>query len=410
MKSYCEKEISDSFQGKDYDIAKSHNARWLDQKCAADVVTIVADCITQYAEDKPNTTFSSVDIWRSNYTVENVLAIFKKPSPDAKIARNEYDKFFQQPMEMLSYAGVLEKIKVGNRNLYAVGDKDMLAFIALRERNALSFMAAYIEKVMTDSGLWNAFERFFAKQTKEEYNALKTQYSSFIRTNTPINGEVECNRIFIKVLNTLAYCRDTCGTERGHLSKDKVTFDMLMYNRNNFRDLHSEKPKGVTRKEHEPTHLVTIEQEAYYKYLSNKAKRVVKNFNLQFRSGVTEYDRTKFGDEPATHIHHIFPAADFPAISFYFENLIALTPTQHLNHAHTMGTTIVINRKYQYLLILAKIASIKTNLSSRKEEVIYDFHKLLHVLHIGLSDEVFKSIAENNYDAVIHQVNLAYNS
>lgn len=410
MKSYSEEELSEYFQGKDCDIAKSHNARWLDQKCAIDVVTIVADCIMQYAENKPNTTFSSIDIWRDNYTVENVLAIFKKPSPDAKIARNEYDKFFQQPMEMLSYAGVLEKIKVGNRNLYAIGDKDMLAFIAMRERNALSFMAAYIEKVLTDSGLWNAFERFFAKQTKEEYQALKTRYSSFIRENTPINGEVECNRIFIKVLNPLAYCRNTCGTERGYLSKDKVTFDMLMYNRNNFRDLYSEKPKGVTRKEHEPTRLLTIEQEAYYAYVANKAKRAIKAFNIQFRGGLTEYDSAKFGDEQATHIHHIFPAADFPAISFYFENLIALTPTQHLNYAHPMGSTTVINRKYQHLLILAKIASIKKNLSSKTEDIIYDFHKLLHILHIGLSDELFKCIADNNYDAVIHQVNLAYNS
>lgn len=29
----------------DYDIRKSGNGRWIDQKCAADVVTVVADCI-----------------------------------------------------------------------------------------------------------------------------------------------------------------------------------------------------------------------------------------------------------------------------------------------------------------------------------------------------------------------------
>ena len=305
-------------------------------------MTTIADCVLQYTKDKPGNTFSSVDVWRDNYAVENVLAIFKKPSPDARMARNEYDKFFQQPLEMLSYAGVLEKIKVSGRNFYAVRDENMLAFIALRERNALLFMTAYIEKVLADSRLWNAFERFFVRQTKEEYHTLKSKYSSFIMANTPINGEVECNRIFIKVLNPLAYHRNTRGTERGHLSKDKVTFDMLMYNRDNFRDLYSEKPKGVTRQEHEPVRQVTVSQEAYYRYVSNKAKRIVKDFNLQFRHGLTEYDRAKYGGESATHIHHIFPAADFPAISFYFENLIALTPTQHLNHAHILGTTTLI--------------------------------------------------------------------
>ncbi len=167
MKFYSEKEIRAYFQNKDYDLAKSHNARWLDQKCAIDVVTTIADCVLQYTKDKPGNTFSSVAIWHDNYAVENVLAIFKKPSPDARIARNEYDKFFQQPLEMLSYAGVLEKIKVSGRNLYAVRDENMLAFIALRERNTLLFMTAYIEKVLADSRLWNAFERFLSGRQKK---------------------------------------------------------------------------------------------------------------------------------------------------------------------------------------------------------------------------------------------------
>lgn len=29
----------------DYDIRKSGNGRWIDQKCAADVVTVIADCV-----------------------------------------------------------------------------------------------------------------------------------------------------------------------------------------------------------------------------------------------------------------------------------------------------------------------------------------------------------------------------
>ncbi len=53
---------------------------------------------------------------------------------------------------------------------------------------------------------------------------------------------------FIKVLNPLAYFKNSCGTEKGRLSEQNITYDMLMYNRNNFRDIYSDKPKGRYKK------------------------------------------------------------------------------------------------------------------------------------------------------------------
>lgn len=40
----------------DYDIRKTHNGRWIDQKCTMDVVCLVSDCIVEYitAKDKKN--------------------------------------------------------------------------------------------------------------------------------------------------------------------------------------------------------------------------------------------------------------------------------------------------------------------------------------------------------------------
>ena len=144
----------------DYDIRKSGNGRWIDQKCAADVVTVIADCIYNYELENQNGTFTTADIWHYQYAVENVESIFKKPGVESEAAKSEYDKFFQQPMEMLANANVLIKTKHGSKNIYRVNDINVLEYIALRERNALFFLKTYIEKVLMDSDLYPTFEDF----------------------------------------------------------------------------------------------------------------------------------------------------------------------------------------------------------------------------------------------------------
>lgn len=356
----------------DYDIRKSGNGRWIDQKCAADVVTVVADCIYNYALQDEDGIFTSTEIWHYDYTVENVEAIFKKPGVENEAARSEYDKFFQQPMEMLANANVLKKTKRGNRNFYQVNNLEVLEYIALRERNALFFLKTYIEKVLRDSGIYADFEAFFRTQTKDAYQHVKEVFSSFIIRNTKINGTVECNRIFIKVLNPLAYFNNSCGTEKGRLSEQIITYDMLMYNRNNFRDVYADKPKGVTQKEYATAHPVEV-NEAYYHYQSAKAKRFLRLFNDQNRGGQTEHLETAHMRDKAIHMHHIFPEAIYPEICYYLENIIALTPTQHLNYAHPNGHTQEIDEQYQHLLLLSKADRIHENLTDVAAEKIYEF-------------------------------------
>ncbi|MCM1226995.1 MAG: hypothetical protein NC320_06145 [Clostridium sp.] len=107
MRFLSEFEIKEFLSQKDYDVRVSHNARWIDQKCTPDVLTIISDCIVNYVMENGNDYFRSIDIWHDVYTVKNVESIFKKPNPNEARARNEYDKFFQQPMELLAYAGIL---------------------------------------------------------------------------------------------------------------------------------------------------------------------------------------------------------------------------------------------------------------------------------------------------------------
>ena len=56
----------------DYDIRKTHNGRWIDQKCTMDVVCLVSDCIVEYTSNREDKRFTVNDIWYSDYTVENV--------------------------------------------------------------------------------------------------------------------------------------------------------------------------------------------------------------------------------------------------------------------------------------------------------------------------------------------------
>jgi len=383
---------------RDYDIRKSHNARWIDQKCTPDVVTIIADCILEFLSDKEDdTVFTSMDIWHNDYTVQNVLDIFKKPSPKEKSARNEYDKFFQQPMEMFSYAGILVKHKKGNRNFYTLCEKGLLEEISLSERNALKFLIKYITKVLKDSDIYHFFEDFFRLQNKDAYNNLKRGFTSFTQAYTPINGDIEVWRIFIKVVNPLAYSKNAAGTERGTISKDLITYDMLMYNRDNFRDTYQRKPKGITRGAHV---VPSLPRAKYIQYLTDKAMKNVKIINRFYNFGLSEVE----GDgELATETHHIFSRTEFPQIAYFLENLINLTPNQHRNHAHPNGNYSVIDREYQKICLIAKLGTVRKSIENNWGD--YDFNNFLHVADTGYDTNVFSKINLFDYDEVIKNIN-----
>ena len=403
-----EREINEFLNAKNYDIRISHNARWIDQKCTPDVLCIVADCILNYIDTNGDIEFTSKDIWFSEYAIQNIHDIFRKVQVDSSSASNEYDKFFGQPIKLFAYAGILNEEKLGKGNKYNLHNRQVLEHISMRERSALQFLTKYIRKVITDSGLSNVFNAFFEEQTSQAYDHLKTTFFSFTVNNTAIgnrgsDGKLECGRIFTKVINVLAFSLNKRGTEKGRLSQHAITYDMLMYNRDNFRDIYAEKPKSISRKDYIAQHHFDI-NEAYYRYMSTRAKRRLKLYNDRFRGGLSEMS----GDtEHATHIHHIFPAGEYPEISYYLENLIALTPNQHLNNAHPDGRTTAINRDYQHDCLIVKTDIIRENIE-QAEEVIYSFSDFLQVLFVGFNEEAFLEIEPNDYDGIKAKIELEY--
>ena len=365
------------------------------------------NCIVEYTSNRADKRFTVNDIWYSDYTVENVQQIFSKPNPTQK-ASNEYDKYFGQPIKLLDAAGVIHGEKSGRGYTYSIVNQELLEYISFRERNSFNFLCLYIEKVLKDSGLYRIFEYFFRLQDKNSFRELKDAYTQFTINYTPINGATECGRIFTKVLNPLACKYRKCGTERGHISKDIITQDMIMYNQRNWRDILSEKPKDMTRIEYEVT-LPKPSEDCMTTYRINRAKKNLRRFNDQYRNGKTEvYDERHIKD-PATQMHHIFPASDYPAIADYLENLIALTPTQHYTYAHPNNNTQYIDRAYQYVCLISKTGTIRDNLLGKnKAPIIYDFYLYQTVLNTGLGTEEFYEIQELDFDGLLNCIEKYY--
>jgi hypothetical protein len=318
---------------------------------------------------------------------------------------DEYNKFFRQPMKMLAAASVLSEYRDGSAIQFSVANLDVLEYIALRERNSFEFLFLYIEKTLSDSGLKDSFDSFFDEQTNTALDELKSKFSKFCIKYTPINTEVEANRIFIKVLNPLACKSHKKGIVKGRLSTSNITFNKIVYNQPNWRDVHSGKDKNVARGDFNG--LQTNEQ--LYQYQVSRAAKNLRQFNDKYNGGKSEVlDKFSIG-EIATHIHHIFPRSEFPTIADYIENLIALTSGQHLQRAHTNGRTSTINKEYQYLCLLAKTESIRKNLvDNTGQSVIYDFEYFMDVLDTGLKTEYFGHLPLHDYHSVVQGIEMNY--
>jgi hypothetical protein len=361
------------------DLRTTHNARFMDQKVTPDVLSFISDCIINYTAGNKNKLFCVKDIWDSDYFIKNIALIFGKPSPNNQSAMHEYDKFIAQPIKTLEYSHILESTRKGRATYFKIKKLDILEFISLKDKNAFIFLTFYLDKVLRDSGILVYFENFINKAknnkvTKNDFSFLKEKYQKFIIGNTPINGKVEVNRIFTKILNIFSVENNTFGTIKGHLSKRPIYYTDLMYNRTNFRDL--EKEKKLTRQEvHESTKNLKS-YEDYNSYLMTKAINFIKN----------KYNQSEIHDAystgPATYVHHIFPKNESPEIAHYLENLIKLTAEQHFTHAHPKGNTHITNKEYQLVCLLSKTESIEKSLING--EFFYSKPSLVFVINTGL--------------------------
>lgn len=391
-----------------YDIRVSGDARWIDQKCTFDVVSIIADCICEYVDGVEDCEFTVSDIWHSEYTRENVIEIFSKPDPAFK-AGNEYDKYFGQPIKLLGYSKVLSVRKNRNRYFYSINNKEILEKIALRPMDALNFLYEYISKVLEDSGILDNFKEFFDEQTKESYKKVRDMFIDFTIGNTKINGKTECGRIFTKVINPLAFKLRKKGTERGRLSSYVIKLNDLQYNRSNWRDELSGKEKGLTRLDYERNNPIDTQARALAKYAVNKAKKAIRNYNDKFYESKSEVIQQS-EKLAATQAHHIFPQSDYPDIADYIENLIMLTPNQHYSMAHPNNNTQYIDKDFQYICLISKSHRIFEDLTSKNINKIYNFDDYKYVLNTGLETDEFASVEYLDFASIINKIDYFYSN
>ena len=191
-------------------------------------------------------------------------------------------------------------------------------------------------------------------------------------------------------MNPLAFDKNKFGTEQGRISKRIITLDMLMYNRDNFRDVFSSKPKDLTREEY--LHQIGWKPNGNYQtYSSQKAKKYIRLYNDEHRNSLSEVD-FDIHQEKAIQIHHIFPESRYPEISAFLENLIALTPNQHYINAHPNGNTSLIDRNYQAKCLKSKYESIMENVNSTSIDTIYELQNFLVVLDRGYGTNDFSKL------------------
>ncbi|UUD34847.1 restriction endonuclease [Mycoplasmopsis caviae] len=386
-----------------YDIRKSKDARWIDQKCTFDVICIVADCILEFC--KNNDEFTVSDIWHSEYARLNVISIFSKPDTENTTVKNEYDKYFSQPIKLLAYSKILSYRKSKNKFTYWINDYELLTQIALKPMNALLFLNEYIQKVLKDSEIINFFDNFLNKQDVNSFKILKDNFIKFTIENTKINTNVEASRIFTKILNPLAFWQAKKGTEKGLLSKNNITLNDIQYNRFNFKDKVNKKDKNVSRQEFslicEQLNNIFLDN-----YSLNKAKKFLRKYNELFNNNKSEIkQQSEIVD--ATQVHHIFPVSRFPIIRNYLENLICLTPNQHYSYAHPSNNTWLVDNDFQYICLLAKTIQIYESIVIRKDN-FYSFEDFIFVLNTGLKTSVFNEIKILDFTELINKIDLLY--
>jgi len=362
------KEIEKYLSSIDLDIRKSKNARFIDHKVTADVLTIIADCVVEFIEQTNKEEFTVKDIWEFKYSNENIKEVFGKPEVLEKKAKSEYDKFFSQSLISLAYGKILNGEKKKGKWYFTIENKVILDFISIRERNSLIFLNIYLTKILNDSNIWDIFNNFFEFPTKEKLKIIKDEYKVMIRHYTKTQSELDINRMFPKVLNPLAYARKKLGIVDGRISKDIIGLNDLFYNRKNWSDV--EKDKNETREEYElraKNKIIT-----YQKYSLQKAKKLIKKYHSPHSEIQDEFS---YGE--ATQVHHIFMQSDFPTIDSYLENLILLTPTQHMTKAHPNNNTKIIDKEYQKVCINAKYNSIQMFPN------LYSMEDFEYVLEVG---------------------------
>ena len=338
------------------DIRITGNGRWYDQKVTPDIMSAVCVGIIDNSNEKPY--FTNKDIRKSSLFEEQMVDIFGKPHPSHSGASSEYDKVSAQPVNVLKSAGILNPGKNHSFTVACPTAREIIEDIANSEEIACDFLYQYIRKSLVQSEINDLFDEFFQKEDRESFANLKSGFAKFVIKNTPINGTTECGRIFSKVLNIQSFVNKKRGTRRGSLSYGHINLNDIRYNRTNWRDDVVQKPKNVPRQQYleiNPNNPISDVAIIVGAGIRKTVQDVKRHHNHQ-----PEICDSNYGNDAHGRVqgHHIFPKSEYPSLANKRENIILLTPAQHVVEAHGGNGLYDISRYYQAFCLIKKLEAI----------------------------------------------------
>jgi hypothetical protein len=351
-----------------------------EQKTTPDLIWCVALAIEEITQVDPQRMFSDSDIRQSRAFGALMQDYFSK-APQSQ-AKNEYNKLSSYQLGLLAFAGVL--VVEGKPKRYRVVEADIVAFLATNDLNSLRFLSEYTEKFLVDNGLLSFFEIYKNNPNQDNHLKAKQAYWDWARVNTGVRGtdRKHTYRVFNKLFNIYCNKHRIPGESGSNITLGPCPYSLLIYNRTNFRD--KDMPIGMTRSQYKVDVLSKIETDGYVETLLQKAKESVRSkYNDD-----SEIKDPNLGYLPnqGTHVHHILPKSSYPEFSLTKENLICLSPGQHLSLAHVMGDTRQIDPGFQRECLKQKFKNIWESIKAG--ENFYELTVFIRILNTCLCQDV----------------------
>lgn len=376
-----------------FDSSGADGARWYDQKVTYENLATVASAVDVLINHRSRTSFTRFDLQDVASLNQAVVREYGKPALDSEDAKSEYDKFLSQNLNVLAFAGVLTS-SAGRPRIYRISNAQVLSNLAGDETECRRFLIEYLHWVLKEFGWWNHFEKYTKSEfTNDDLQLIKSKFTTLLINTMGLGTRGakdpgrEAGRIFQKIFNLLAFQYDVPGTAGGRVMVTAPSKFDLSYNRPNWRDQASKKPKNITRKEYDQSRedAIGVQIPSNVRTAAMKKVRTYHNYVSEVldSSGVN-----------ASHVHHIFPQSQFKELADTLENLIALTPGQHLGEAHPHGNTQKIDPVFRRTCLFRKLESIKASVTAGDE--MYSYERFAWVLHQGLGIEA----PEPDYDSI----------
>lgn len=346
-----------------------------EQKTTPDLLWCVAHVVSELVGDNLDMIFSDKDI-RESETFNSLMQDYFSKAPQEE-AENEYNKVSSYQLGLLAFAGILKQVDVRPKR-YQVDNLDALNFISINDLNASKFLGEYTDKFLRDNNLISFFEQYETNPNQDNHLKAKEGYWDWAKINTGVRGDDRRHtyRVFNKIFNVYCNKHRIPGEEGSNITTGPCPYSFLIYNRENFRD--KDMPSGMTRLQYKEEVLNEIDNTGVVATLLKKAKDAVRarhGNDSEIKDPLLDYKPNS-----GVHVHHILPQHSYSQFSLSRENMISLTPGQHLSRAHIEGSTRTIDQDFQKKCIKQKFESIRESIEKKDE--FYNLVEFIKIINI----------------------------